>query len=238
VTAKRPNHVWHSDLTTVPTSLGFWTSWFPFSLPQRWPYCWWIAVAVDHYSRRIMGFAVFDQQPNSVAVRTFLGRAIGKAGAAPRHLITDQGKQFRDKAFGKWCRRRGIRQRFGAVGKYGSIAVIERLIRTIKSECTRMLLVPYRREDFRRELSLFVTWYNHDRPSAALDGRTPEEVYRNLAPACLAPRFEPRRRWPRGSPCAAPRTGIRGRRGVRLDLAVSFVAGRKHLPIVKLQRAA
>ena len=130
VTAKRPNHVWHSDLTTVPTSLGFWTSWFPFSLPQRWPFCWWVAVAVDHHSRRIMGFAVFDQQPTSVAVRTFLGRTIGKVGVAPRHLITDQGKQFRDKAFGQWCRRRGIRQRFGAVGKYGSIAVIERLIRT------------------------------------------------------------------------------------------------------------
>ena len=136
VTSKRPNHVWHCDLTTVPTSFGFWTSWFPFSLPQRWPFCWWIAVAVDHYSRRIMGFAVFDQQPTSVAVRTFLGRAIKKAGVAPRHLITDQGKQFRDKAFGQWCRRRGIRQRFGAVGKYGSIAVVEPFVRTLKSECT------------------------------------------------------------------------------------------------------
>jgi len=100
-----------------------------------------------------MGFAVFDQQPNSVAVRTFLGRAIGKAGAAPRHLITDQGKQFRDKAFGKWCRRRGIRQRFGAVGKYGSIAVVERFIRTLKSECTRRLLVPYERNALHRELA-------------------------------------------------------------------------------------
>ena len=50
-TANRPNHIWHSDLSTVPTSLGFWTSWFPFSLPQRWPFCWWIAVAVDQFSR-------------------------------------------------------------------------------------------------------------------------------------------------------------------------------------------
>jgi len=118
------------------------------------------------------------------------------------------------------------------------IAVIERLIRTFKSECTRKLLIPYRREGFRRELSLFVTWYNQDRPSEALDGRVPNEVYQGLAPACLAPRFEPRRRWPRGSPCASPRTTIRGRCGVRLDLKVNYVAGRKHLPIVTLQRAA
>jgi transcriptional regulator with XRE-family HTH domain len=33
VTAKRPNHVWHVDLTAVPTSVGFWTSWLPFALP-------------------------------------------------------------------------------------------------------------------------------------------------------------------------------------------------------------
>jgi transposase InsO family protein len=225
-------------MSTVPTSLGFWTSWFPWSLPQRWPFCWWIAVVVDHYSRRIMGFAVFEQQPTSAAVKRFLGRVMQKAGASPRHLITDQGKQFRDKSFGRWCRRREICQRFGAVGQYGSIAVIERLIRTIKSECTRKLMVPYRRDDFRRELSLFVIWYNRHRPHEVLDGCTPDEVYHGLEPACRAPRFEPRQRWPRGSPCAAPLAGVRGRCGARIELNVRRMAGRRHLPIVELRRAA
>jgi transposase InsO family protein len=238
VTAKRPNHVWHSDLTTVPTSFGFWTSWFPFSLPPRWPFCWWIAVAVDHYSRRMMGFAVFHQQPTSLAVRTFLGRAIRQAGTVPRHLITDQGKQLRDESFGRWCRRRGIRQRFGAVGKYGSIAVIERLIRSIKNECTRRLLVPYDRDAFRRELALYINWFNRNRPHEVLDGATPEEIYGDTRPACRAPRFEPRKRWPRGSPCAHPIADIRGRCGERLELNVSFLANRRHLPVVDLRRAA
>jgi hypothetical protein len=147
-------------------------------------------------------------------------------------LITDQGTQFWDQAFGRWCRRRGIQQRFGAVGKYGSIAVIERLMRTIKNECTRQLLIPYRREPFRRELTLYSTWYNHERPSEALEGRTPYEIYYDLDAACFTPRFEPRRRWPRGSPCAAPQARIRGRRGFRLKLGVSYLAGRKHLPII------
>jgi hypothetical protein len=185
-----------------------------------------------------MGLAVFDQQPTSEAVRTLLGRAIRQAGTVPPHLITDQGSQFTDEAFRRWSHRRGIRQRFGAVGKYGSIAIIERLIRKTKSECTRRLLVPYRRDSFRRELALFATWYNEHRPSEALEGKTPDEVYHDLAPACLAPRFEPRRKWPRKSPCAAPRTGIRGRRGVRLELSVRCLRGRKHLPIVELKRAA
>ena len=34
VTAKRPNHVWHVDITAVSTSVGFWAPWLPFALPQ------------------------------------------------------------------------------------------------------------------------------------------------------------------------------------------------------------
>src|SRR2546426_4148100 len=46
VTARKPNHLWHVDLTTVPTALGFWTSWLRFALPQVWPFCWWTATIV------------------------------------------------------------------------------------------------------------------------------------------------------------------------------------------------
>jgi len=165
VTARRPNHVWHVDLTTVPTALGgFWVPWFPFSLPPIWPFCWFVAVAEDHFSRRIMGVAVFKKEPTSKAIRAFLDRAIQAAGRAPNHLISDHGLQFTESHFPRWCRRRAIRHRFGAVGKYGSIAVIERLIRTLKSECTRRLvLVPFRMADFMRELSHWRDWYNSQR---------------------------------------------------------------------------
>jgi len=73
VTAKRPNHVWHVDLTTVPTAAGFCATWLPFALPQCWPFCWWVAVAIDYFSRRVMGIAVFAKQPTSAAARAFLG---------------------------------------------------------------------------------------------------------------------------------------------------------------------
>ncbi len=238
IRSKRPSDLWHCDLSTVPTSLGFWTSSLPFALPQRWPFCWWIAVSVDHYSRRVMGIAVFEQQPTSNAIRKFLARAMRKAGGNPKHLITDQGVQFIDAGFRKWCEHKGIRQRFGAIGKYGSIAIVERLIRTIKSECTRKLMVPYRRNDFRRELSLFTDWYNIHRPHEVLDGCTPDEIYFGLDPAGSEPRFEPRERWPRGSPCAAPRTGVQGQCGIRLELKVRSMAGRRYLPIAELKPAA
>jgi transposase InsO family protein len=234
----RPNQIWHIDMTTVPTAGGFWVPWLPWALPQRWPFCWWVAIVVDHFSRRIMGFTIFTQNPTSLAVRQLLGRTMRKAGAAPAHLITDQGKQFTDKGFWRWCRRRGIRQRFGAVGKYGSISVVAVSLKNMKAETLRHILVPLDRRTFRREVSLFVEWYNSHRPHSALEAATPDELYLDYLPRSRAPRFEPRRHWPRGSPCAAPPAPVRGRRGQRLALVVTRLAGRQHLPIVELKKAA
>jgi len=129
ITARKPNDLWHIDLTTVPTSLGFWTSWIPFALPQVWPFCWWVGVAIDHCSRRVMGCAVYRGQPSSRTVREFLERLFAEVGHQPRDLVSDQGRQLVAKDFRRWCHRRGIRQRFGAIGQYGSLAVVERCIR-------------------------------------------------------------------------------------------------------------
>jgi transposase-like protein len=46
VSAKHPGDLWHIDLTAVPTGAGFWVPWLPYSLPQSWPFCWWVAVVV------------------------------------------------------------------------------------------------------------------------------------------------------------------------------------------------
>jgi hypothetical protein len=87
-----------------------------------------------------------------------------------------------------------------AAGKHGSIAVIERLIRTIKDEATRRFRVPLKPKVFRAELDCFARWYNGERPGSsrtALRGCTPDEVYFGRAPANEAPRFEPRAKYPR-----------------------------------------
>ena len=182
--------------------------------------------------------AVFRKQPTSEQVRQFLGRVITTVGAVPKYLVTDCGAQFACAGFSRWCRRRGIRQRRGAVGQHGSIALAERFIRTLKDCCLRVLsFVPLRLPTFPREVALFFAWYN-DRPHMTLHGATPDEVYFGLRSACLAPRFEPRAAWPRASPCAKPMTLVKGHPGVQVSLNVTFVAGRRHLPRVSLTRAA
>jgi transposase InsO family protein len=238
VTSPYPNHLWQIDLTTVPIGPGYWTTWQPFSLPQRWPFGWWIGVIIDHHSRRIMGITLFQREPTSEAVRAFLGRVIYTAGAKPRHLVSDQGPQFSCKNFKPWCRRKGIRPRFGAIGEHGSIAVIERMILTLKQSIAWLTLVPLRRRAFLRELRYLAAWYNSHRPHMTLGGRTPDEVYHRLCPMNRQSRFEPRPNWSRRSPCAKPATLVKGKPGVRLACEITFRGKRRHLPVVTLKRAA
>jgi hypothetical protein len=53
-----------------------------------------VALVVDHFSRRVMGYTVFDKQPTSLAIRTFLGRLMSNCRAKPKYIICDQGEQF------------------------------------------------------------------------------------------------------------------------------------------------
>lgn len=229
--AKRPDHIWHLDLSVVPTAAGFSVPWLPFSKPLRWPFCWWVAVVIDQFSRRVCGFAVFKKMPSSTDTCRFLDRVTKRTGSKPKPIITDKGRQFFCETFKSWCRRRGVRPRFGAVGKHGSIAVIERLIRSMKTECTRRILVPLRLDAMRHELSRYATWYNEHRPHQSLAGKTPIEVYHGDRPTVHRGGFEPRSRWP--LPAGS------GRRCTpRLDLVVTFLDGRRHLPIVELKAAA
>ena len=131
VSARYPHHVWHVNLTLIPAAAGFRAPWFPFSRPQIRPFCWWTVVVMDHFSWQVVGLGVFKRPPASIQIRHFLGQRILRSGQSPRHLVCDKGSQFWRKGFKAWCKQRRIRPRFGSVGQYGSIAVIERFIRSM-----------------------------------------------------------------------------------------------------------
>jgi putative transposase len=238
IIAPSSDHTWHIDLTAVPTGLGFWVPRLPFALPQQFPFCWWVGVVVDHFSRRVMGIGVFAKRPNCREFCTFLGRTIGRT-AQPKYILCDRDSIFDCHAFRSWVKRKGIKPpRYGAAGKHGSIAVVERFILSMKTELTGRILVPTRREAFLRELRCYQEWFNEQRPHTTLGGRTPNEAYFNRRPGNRRPRVEPRRHWPRGSPCAKPWAIVAGKPGDAFAIRVDFRQGRRHLPVVSLKRAA
>ena len=108
----------------------------------------------------------------------------------------------------------------------------------MKEEGLRRTLVSFFQRTFRQEVSFYVAWYNEHRPHTVLRGATPNERYFDHRAANRAPRFEPRASWPCGSSCAKPQTLVMGQPGARIELAVTFEAGRRHLPVVTLKRVA
>src|SRR5690606_18550908 len=228
IEARYADHVWHCDLTVVPTALGFWLPWFPFAVWLGWPFAYWVVGVVDQSSRAPIKLKVFIKQPTSRDVRRFLRAAITAAGRAPKHLITDRGVQFQSD-YRAWCDRMGIKPRWGALGSHKSIAIIERFWRSMKAECCRQILIPLNQREFQAELDCYVAWFRLHRPHRALHGITPEERRAEKATPVL--RLEPRARLPiRGDPELV-------RRVSSVELRVTRFAGKDHLPVIDLVAA-
>jgi transposase InsO family protein len=111
---------------------------------------------------------VFKNKLSAREICSFLGKAIRTNGKAPRHVISDKEAMFTSGLYKKWCKSRKIRPRYGAVGKHGSIAVVERFIRTMKNECTRKTKIPLRWKAMRQELAFYIAWYNEPNLASSL----------------------------------------------------------------------
>lgn len=234
VTARHPHHIWNVDITLLPRT-GWWVPWMPHALPQRAPFCAWLVVVLDHFSRSVVGWQLFDKEPTAAEVCRVLDAARWSAKATPNYTITDQGVQFRDD-YEAWCKARGVKPRFGAVGEHGSIAVLERFFRSLKSEMLRKLpWVPLAMNELGDEVAAYVAWYHEHRPHQGLRGCTPLELCNGTAPAQSRRRLEVRPNYP----LRDNRANTNARRvSGKLVLVVDLFQGRPHLPIVSLRRAA
>ncbi len=237
VIARYPGHVWGIDLTLCPIGGGFWTSWCPFALPQGWPFAWWLVVIVDYFSRKVVCAQLFPTQPTAAQLCDTLDLALAMNGSPPKYTVTDKGAQFQDE-YRAWCDARNVKPRWGALHRFGSIALVERLILTLKTEGLRRILMPLDYEAMRDAIAAIVLWYNHHRPHQALRGATPDEVWQVASPARDGPRFERRARYPAtGKLGARVPAAILAERGVKLELVVGHVDGRQHLPTFSLRAA-
>ncbi|AQQ71443.1 putative transposase OrfB [Limihaloglobus sulfuriphilus] len=155
-----PNHVWSIDTTVV-------RKWGLFAVH--------VCVIIDHFSRKVVAAAPLEG-PNAGWVINIMDEAIDKYGS-PKHLISDQGSVFISEAFAECLRHYNIKHRLGAIGKHGSIAVTERVNRTLKSEWLNRVPI-IRGIDHLQELcDKFQLWYNTWRPHMSLDGKRPDDVF-------------------------------------------------------------
>jgi transposase InsO family protein len=100
----------------------------------------------------------------------------------PKHIISDKGSVFTGGAFCMFLREWGIEQRFGAVGKHGSIAVTERVIKTFKYEWLKRVSVITSGRRLGVLCAEFLEWYNCWRPHMKLGGLRPDDFYHRDIP--------------------------------------------------------
>jgi transposase InsO family protein len=134
---------------------------------------------------------MFGNQPSAEDLVSLLNLAIERHGP-PRHFVSDQGVQFTAESFRAHLRSLGIHQSFGAVGQYGSIAIIERMWKTMKEllGIKRWRLV--HPSDMQQRLDAALTYYAYLKPHQGLTGAVPAEVYFGIRPVNLAARRPPR----------------------------------------------
>src|SRR5450830_1088981 len=179
VRAKHPNHVWMVDLTDVRGLFGIVT--FKFG------------VVFDAFSRMPLSARVFIKEPAAEEIARLVTRTAKRHGR-PAHFVSDQGSCFTGQVFRRRLRTLGVKQRFGAIGRKGSIALIERLWKTLKDTLGLRLLRPLAAEDLMEKIELGLVHYAHFRPHQALGGATPAEIYFGRTPAHLSAIPPPRGR--------------------------------------------
>jgi len=139
-----------------------------------------VLVVIAHFSRNVV-CATPLEGPNAGWIINALERAIEHHGA-PKHIISDQASVFTGDAFAELLRQWNIKPRFEAVGKHGSIAVTERVIKTLKYEWLQRVPLIKGFDHSTFLCTQFQNWYNAWRPHMTLEGLRPDDLYYNRRP--------------------------------------------------------
>lgn len=196
VVAKHPRHLYMIDFTRVG---GLLRSVF-------------VGAVVDACSRKVLAIGVAPHEPTAAFAVRLLREAVQNHGA-PTWIVSDHGKQLTAKSFTRALRSRAIRQRFGAVHRSGSIALIERFWKSMKTEHATWLWLYRPLAAIERRLESYATWFNEHRPHQGLRQQTPDEVHSGRSTRATS----------------VPLVAI---------LAVTELDGDRDLPVLRLARAA
>jgi putative transposase len=160
--ADRPDALWVADITYIRT----WAGWL------------YLAVVVDAYSRRVVGWSMREDLKADLVVDAFqMARWRRRPHAALVHH-SDQGSQYTSFAFGRTLREAGIAQSMGSVGDAYDNALAESFIATLKTELVDRRSWPTRQQVRVAVYDYIEGFYNPRRRHSALGYLSPAEFER------------------------------------------------------------
>ncbi|MBD3662560.1 IS3 family transposase [Sulfitobacter sp. TSTF-M16] len=159
-----PNVLWGADITYVPTWVGIL----------------YLAVVLDAYSRRIIGWAMGNNQQAQLVIDA-MNMAI--THRKPESVIhpSDQGSQYTSVAFGLRYKEMGVRPLMGSVGDCFDNAVFESFFATLECELLDRRKFATKAEARVACFEFIEGWYNPSRRHSALGYRSPINYERAAA---------------------------------------------------------
>jgi putative transposase len=155
-TAAAPDCLWVADITYIPTWAGFL----------------YLAVVLDVFSRRIVGWAMATHLRTELVVEA-LNMALGQRRPAVVIHHSDQGSQYTSLAFGQRCDEAGVRPSMGSVGDCFDNAMCESFFATLECE---LLDRRHFKTQIEARMAIFEFiegWYNPHRRHSAIGYRSP-----------------------------------------------------------------
>lgn len=156
------NRVWAGDLTFVPTRTGWLT----------------VAVLLDLYSRRVVGWAMSPRQTLSVVVEAWWMAWQHRRPAPGLLHHSDQGNQYRATLYQTLLTRRGVVASMSRKGNCYDNAPVESFFSTLKNELVRHRQFASQAEAQIAIEDYIARFYNRQRLHQALGYRSPEEFER------------------------------------------------------------
>jgi len=159
-----PNQLWVADITYVPT----------------WAGMLYLAVVLDVWSRRIVGWAMETHLRTSLVLAA-LNMAIDQRRPARVIHHSDQGCQYTAIGFGLRCCAAGVRPSMGSVGDCYDNAMCESFFATLECELLDRVTLRTPREARMAVFDFIEGWYNLRRRHSALDYESPLVFERQYA---------------------------------------------------------
>jgi putative transposase len=165
-TADQPDRLWVADITYIPT----WSGWL------------YLAVVMDVWSRRVVGWAMADHLRAELVVDA-LDMAIWQRRPA-QGLVhhSDQGCQYTSLTFGRRCREAGITPSMGSVGDAYDNAMAESFFATLECELLQRNRFRTRTQARVAVFDYLEGFYNRHRRHSALGQLSPADYERRHQP--------------------------------------------------------
>jgi putative transposase len=154
--ADAPNRLWVADATYVPSAEGFL----------------YLAVVLDVFSRRIVGWAMSDHLYTELMLRALDMALVQRRPDGVIHH-SDQGCQYTSIAFGRRCRDAGVRPSMGSVGDCFDNAMCESFFATLECELLARIRFDTREQAQQALFSWIEGWYNISRRHSSIGYRAP-----------------------------------------------------------------